>query len=90
MGSAALRQRREQYFTFSQSRAHFLRQANGRPQCVQGLLGRSALERIFAMALPRHGLAAPVEEAAGTCGSQAVDGVEETVGRLLGGLDIET
>lgn len=35
------RQRSEQYFTFSQSRAHFLRQVNGRPQTGQILLGRS-------------------------------------------------
>jgi hypothetical protein len=43
------RQRSEQYFTCSQSRAHFLRQVNGRAQCAQGLAGRSAFERIFAM-----------------------------------------
>ena len=35
------RQRSEQYFMFSKSRAHFLRQVNGRPQTGQILLGRS-------------------------------------------------
>ena len=57
-GAAAPRQRREQYFTFSQSRAHFLRQAKGRPQCAQGLAGSSDFERIFGIALQGHGLAA--------------------------------
>lgn len=35
------RQRSEQYLTCSQSRAHFLRQANGRPHAAQILVGRS-------------------------------------------------
>lgn len=30
----------EQYLTFSQSRCHFFRQANGRPQVAQILVGR--------------------------------------------------
>jgi hypothetical protein len=60
----ALRQRREQYFTFSQSRVHFLRQENGRAQCAQGLVGRSAFERIRGIRLPGYGLAAPVEKSA--------------------------
>jgi hypothetical protein len=57
----AFRQRSEQYFTVSQSRAHFLRQENGRPHRAQGLAGRSAFERIRGMRLPGYGLAAPVE-----------------------------
>ena len=43
---AAPRQRREQYFTFSQSFSHFLRQANDRPHTTQTLVGRSALRII--------------------------------------------
>lgn len=35
------RQRSEQYLTCSQSRAHFLRQAKGRPHSAQILVGRS-------------------------------------------------
>jgi hypothetical protein len=42
----------EQYFTCSQSRAHFLRQAKGRPHWAQSFVGRSAFARIFAMAGP--------------------------------------
>lgn len=38
---AFARQRSEQYLTCSQSRAHFLRQANGRPHAAQILVGRS-------------------------------------------------
>ncbi len=34
-------QRLEQYFTLSQSRAHFLRQVKGRPQVAQIFVGRS-------------------------------------------------
>ena len=37
------RQASEQYFTASQSLRHFLRQANGRPQAAQILVGRSVL-----------------------------------------------
>lgn len=44
------RQASEQYFTFSQSFAHFFRQANGRPQVMQSFWGRSDLRRIFGMA----------------------------------------
>jgi hypothetical protein len=33
------RQRSEQYFTSSQTFAHFLRQANGRPHVAQGFCG---------------------------------------------------
>jgi hypothetical protein len=40
-------QRSEQYRTLSQSRAHFLRQLNGRLQDAQILLGKSAFLRIF-------------------------------------------
>lgn len=39
----ALRQRSEQYFTFSQSRAHFLRHTNGLPQTMHIFSGKSAL-----------------------------------------------
>jgi hypothetical protein len=43
----ARRQRSEQNFTFSQSRSHFLRHVNGKPQCAQILLGKSDFLRIF-------------------------------------------
>jgi hypothetical protein len=43
------RQLLEQYFTFSQSRAHFLRHANGRPHMTHVLIGRSALRWVGAM-----------------------------------------
>ena len=49
-GSAARptrRQASEQYFTASQSRAHFFRHANGRPQATQVLLGRSRLAGVL-------------------------------------------
>jgi len=59
---ADLRQRSEQYFTLSQSRAHFLRQVKGRPQAAQVFVGKSALRRVGAMRLPGHGLAARVED----------------------------
>jgi hypothetical protein len=59
--AAAFRQRSEQYFTLSQSRAHFLRHENGRPHRAQGFAGRSAFERIRGMQLPGYGLAAPDE-----------------------------
>jgi hypothetical protein len=42
--------RLEQYFTSGQTRAHFLRQANGRPQRTQTFVGRSAF-----FLIPRHG-----------------------------------
>jgi hypothetical protein len=41
LAGPARRQRAEQYFTASQSRAHLRRQTNGRRQCAQGLLGRN-------------------------------------------------
>ena len=41
------RQRSLQYFTSSQQRSHFLRQANGRPQTGQTLEGRSDFFLIF-------------------------------------------
>lgn len=44
------RQRSEQYFTSSQTFSHFLRQAKGRPQVTQVLLGRSPFLIILAMA----------------------------------------
>jgi len=36
----AFRQRSEQYFTWSQSRSHFFRQAKGRPHAMQHFVGR--------------------------------------------------
>jgi hypothetical protein len=45
-----------QYFTCSQSRAHFLRQVNGRPQWAQVRTGK------FALATPRMGLHAPFDD----------------------------
>ncbi len=40
------RQRSEQYFTWSHTRSHFLRQRNGRPQCMQGFSGNSCFLRM--------------------------------------------
>jgi hypothetical protein len=45
----SFRQRSEQYFTSSQTFAHFLRQSKGRPQLAQTLRGRSPFFTIFAM-----------------------------------------
>jgi hypothetical protein len=45
----AERHRSEQYFTFSQSRAHFLRQVKGKPQAAQVFVGRSDFLRILGM-----------------------------------------
>ena len=42
-GYLFLRQTPEQYFTASQSFRHFLRQAKGRPQAAQTLVGRFTL-----------------------------------------------
>ena len=42
-GRRAPRQRSEQYRTSSQSRAHFLRQVNGRPHAAQIFVGNSDL-----------------------------------------------
>lgn len=41
------RQRSEQYFTFSQSRSHFLRQEKGNPHTRQVFVGSSDFLRIF-------------------------------------------
>jgi len=46
-GLAARRQRSEQYFTWSQSRSHFLRQLKGRAQWAQVFDGSSDFLRIF-------------------------------------------
>ena len=46
-GLAVPRQWSEQWVTFSQSRAHFLRQVKGRPQITQILVGRSDFLRIL-------------------------------------------
>ena len=48
------RHRSEQNFTASQSRAHFLRHANGRLHAAQILVGRSPLGTIFAIAAPLY------------------------------------
>lgn len=70
---AEARQRFEQYLTFSQSRAHFLRHAKGLPQHAQCLVGKSSLRRILGMALPGYGVAAPIEEAAVAFNSESID-----------------
>lgn len=48
--SGFFRQRSEQYFTSSQTFAHFLRQSKGRPQAAQVFCGRFPFLIIFAMA----------------------------------------
>ena len=77
----AVRQRSEQYFTFTQSRAHFLRQAKGRPHTTQSLVGRSVLRRIPAMGSPRHSLAAPVEKPAVGIRRELIDHGEQMSSR---------
>jgi hypothetical protein len=47
------RQRSEQYFTWSQSRAHFFRQVKGRWQAVQVLEGSADLLRFIPFAFWR-------------------------------------
>ena len=74
-------QRAEQYFTFTQSHAHFLRQTKGRPQTTQSLVGRSDLRRIPAMGSPRHGLAAPVEKPAVGIRRELIDNGEQMSSR---------
>lgn len=49
----AARQRSEQKRTLSQSRAHFLRHANGRPHAAQGFEGRLALAVLTPLAVFR-------------------------------------
>lgn len=51
-GRPLRRQRSEHHTTRSQSRAHALRQANGRPQAGQVLVGSSPFLRILGMTLP--------------------------------------
>ncbi len=80
--------RLQQYFTISQSRAHFLRHARGRPQQAQRLVGRSTFWRILPMALPGHGLAAPVEAAA-CLRRETIDNLEDMGCRLLRRMDFE-
>ena len=89
VGIASPRQRPEQYFTFSQSRAHFLRQAKGRPQYTQGLVGSSDFERIFAIELPGHGPASPVEEAAVGLDRQFIDDGQQLAGRCSRCVDVQ-
>jgi hypothetical protein len=57
-----LRQRREQYFTLSQSLAHLRRQLNGRPQRTQVFCGKSRFARTARLGQdPRAGLiSAPI------------------------------
>ena len=83
------RQPREQYFTLSQSRAHFLRHAKGRPQHSQRLVGNSSLRRIRGIALPGYWLAAPVEKTAARLSRQAIDNSEQMARRLRGSMDVE-
>jgi len=88
-GLGRSRQRSEQYFTFAQSRSHFFRQAKGRPQITQGLVGRSALRRIPAIGSPRHCLAAPVEKTAvGVC-RELIDDGEQMSGRSRGRMNLQ-
>ena len=86
----AARQRSEQYFTFSQSRAHFVRQVNGRPQTAQVFIGRSALRRVRAMRLPGHGLAAPVKEPATIFRRELIDDSEQMASRRWGRANLQT
>lgn len=83
------RQRSEQYFTFAQSRSHFFRQAKGRPQTTQVLVGRSALRRIPAIGSPRHWLAAPVEKTAVCVCRESIDDGEQMSGRGRGGMNLQ-
>ena len=85
----AARQRSEQYLTFSQSRAHFLRQAKGRPQTTHFFIGRSALRRVGAIRSPGHRLGSPVEEPAiGVC-REFVDDGEQMAGCCGGTMDFQ-
>ena len=63
---ASRRQRSEQYRTSSHTRAHFRRQAKGRPQYAQTRTGRSALRRIRPPMAPysASSIASPVETVA--------------------------
>lgn len=57
------RQRSEQYFTWSHTRSHFLRQRNGRPQCMQGFSGNSCFLRMAMRRLSLTGGGWSVDEA---------------------------
>ena len=85
----AARQRSEQYFTFAQSRAHFFRQAKGRRQTTQSLVGRSVLRRIPAMGSPRHWLAAPVEKTTVGVRRELIDDGEQMAGRRRGRMNLQ-
>src|SRR5690242_288818 len=61
-GGGVAPHRSEQYFTFTQSHARFLRQT--RSQTTQRSVGSSALPRILTMGSPGHWLAAPVKKTA--------------------------
>ena len=90
IGCLAPWHRREQYLTLSQSRAHFLRHVNGRLQQPQCLVGRSTFWRILPMALPRHGLAAPVEEAAVCLHRETLNNLKDMGCRLLRRMDFQS
>ena len=83
------RQRSEQYFTLSQSRAHFLRQAKGRLQTGHVFVARSALRRVRAIGSPGHWLAAPVEEPAVGVRRELIDDGEQMAGRCGGRMDLQ-
>ena len=84
-----MRQRCEQYLTFSQSRSHVLRHAKGLPQREHGLVGSRDFNRIFAMGLPRHELAAPVNEAAVGRDRELVDDRQQVARRVFGRVDVQ-
>jgi len=85
----AARQRSEQYFTFAQSRAHFLRQRKGRLQTTQSLAGRSVLRRIRAIGSPGHWLATPVEKPAVGVHRELIDDGEQMPGRSRGRMNLQ-
>ncbi len=89
VGAGAPRQRSEQYFTLSQSRAHFLRQAKGRPHAMHVFVGRSAFRRIRAMKSPGHGLAAPVEEPSIGVRRKSIEDSQQMAGSRGGRMDLQ-
>jgi len=76
-----MRQRAEQNFTLSQSRAHFFRHTNGRRQTTQSLLGRSDFRRIRTIRSPRHRLATPVKETTIVIRRELTNGGKQMAGR---------
>jgi len=65
------RQRSEQYRTSSHTRAHFRRQAKGRPQAAQVFAGRSALRRMRPGVTARSSRARPGPAVGGAPASRA-------------------